>query len=166
MRASCGTLLFCLPTTTQTGQRSSPSLFGSSAKHTLRKTYARKLFAIATIALASFWLLENALLFAGANNDFHLTPRGIYASFFCQAAFLDEDIVCHCFHVNFSKSREIRTRTAFIYSYFCSRSLDALVPVRFTVVCCVPAFPRSSRRVYRNSLYSSSRCYPVRLAND
>lgn len=131
-------------------------------KHTLRKTYARKLFAIATIALllASFWLLENALLFAGANNDFHLTPRGIFeatASFFSQAALLDADIVCHCFNVNFKKTVDSDANCFFLYSCcFCSRSLDTLVPVRFTVVCCIPAFPRSSRRVYRNSLLSCS----------
>lgn len=58
-RASSGTLLFCLPTTT------SPLLhllsFQLFCKHTLRKTYARKLFAIATIALLA--AVENALLF-------------------------------------------------------------------------------------------------------
>lgn len=129
MRTSCGTLLFCLPTATATtiGVRlpCGGTKISSFCKHTLRKTYA-------TIALASFWPWKMHYFFAGANNDFHLTPREfLWPQLPSSARLLSlTTILCvTVFTLTFQKPRDSDANCSYIFLLFC-RSLDTLVPVR------------------------------------
>lgn len=133
------------------------SPYSASLQAHTTKTLRAQTFRNSQRDLCSFWLWKMHYFLLAQIMIFTLvTPREFLRP--------QLPIVCHCFNRKlFEKTarfgRELLWCIPVILPLFSRHARTSA----FTVVCCVvPASPRSSRRVYRNS----SRCYPAGLAND